>query len=154
MTHVMRWVYLLSDIRIKISYGLSPQWSLLALLSLCLIFVKSLQLIWRSGTCRFHLRVPDLQMSCRDLTTWQGTRIVAPTMATRVTCSIVRAPMIFLWMLDEWSILVDCLVLFSNRSRSAVMKLFCKNGEDLVTEVLIKYHSSSWSSYRWLSARL
>ena len=30
--------------------------------------VKSLQLIWRSGTRRFYLRVPDLQMSCRDLT--------------------------------------------------------------------------------------
>ena len=33
--------------------------------------VKSLQLIWRSGTRRFHLRVPDLQMSCNDLTTRQ-----------------------------------------------------------------------------------
>ena len=30
--------------------------------------VKSLQLIWRSGTRRWHLRVPDLQMSCGDLT--------------------------------------------------------------------------------------
>ena len=40
--------------------------------------VKGLQLIWRSGTHRFHLQVPDLQMSCRDLTTWQCSRIVAP----------------------------------------------------------------------------
>ena len=31
--------------------------------------VKLLQLIWRSGTRRFHLRVPDLQMSCSDLMT-------------------------------------------------------------------------------------
>ena len=31
---------------------------------------KSLQLIWGSGTRRFHLRVPNLQMSCSDLTTW------------------------------------------------------------------------------------
>ena len=30
--------------------------------------IKSLQLIWRSGTRRFNLRVPDLQMSCSDLT--------------------------------------------------------------------------------------
>ena len=30
--------------------------------------VKSLQLIWRSGTRRWNLRVPDLQMSCSDLT--------------------------------------------------------------------------------------
>ena len=28
--------------------------------------VKSLQLIWRSGTFRFRLRVPHLQMSCSD----------------------------------------------------------------------------------------
>ena len=27
--------------------------------------VQSPQLIWRSGILRFHLRVPDLQMSCR-----------------------------------------------------------------------------------------
>ena len=30
--------------------------------------VKSLQLIWKSGIRRFHLRVSDLQMSFRDLT--------------------------------------------------------------------------------------
>ena len=29
---------------------------------------KSLQLIWRSGTRRWNLRVPDLQMSCNDFT--------------------------------------------------------------------------------------
>ena len=40
------------------------------------MLVKTLQLIWRSGTRRWNLRVPDLQMSCRDLTLWQGTRIV------------------------------------------------------------------------------
>ena len=45
------------------------------------LWVKLLQLIWRSGTRRFHLRVPDHQMSCRDLATWQGTRTVYPTMA-------------------------------------------------------------------------
>ena len=39
--------------------------------------VKSLQLIWRSGGRTFHLRVPDPQISCRDLTSWLGTRIVA-----------------------------------------------------------------------------
>ena len=30
--------------------------------------IKSLQLIWISGTRRFHLRVPDLPKSCSDLT--------------------------------------------------------------------------------------
>ena len=43
--------------------------------------VKSLQFIWRSGTRRWNLRAPDLQMCCRDLTTWPGTRRVAPAMA-------------------------------------------------------------------------
>ena len=36
------------------------------------LYVKYLQLIWRSGTRRFHLRAPDLQMNCRDLTLRQG----------------------------------------------------------------------------------
>ena len=33
-----------------------------------LILIKSLQLNWRLGTSRFHRRVPNLQMSCSDLT--------------------------------------------------------------------------------------
>ena len=50
--------------------------------------VKSLQLIWRLGTRRWNLRVPNLQMSCRDLTSRSGARIVVPVIATRVTCPI------------------------------------------------------------------
>ena len=34
--------------------------------------VKILQLIWRSGTRRFHLQVPDLHMSRSDLTRMRG----------------------------------------------------------------------------------
>ena len=49
--------------------------------------VKSLQFIWRLGTRRFHLRVPYLQMSCRDMTTWQGTRIVVSN-GCQMTCPI------------------------------------------------------------------
>ena len=45
------------------------------------LYVKSLQLIWRSGTRKFRRRVPDHQKVCRDLTKWQYTRIVAPAMA-------------------------------------------------------------------------
>ena len=41
----------------------------------------------RSSSLRFHLRVPDLPMSCSDLT-WDGTRPLVPIMATRVTCPI------------------------------------------------------------------
>ena len=57
---------------------------LLGLLSWCPV----LQLIWRSGTRRFHLRVPDLQMNCSDMTWRSGTRTVVPVMATKVTCPI------------------------------------------------------------------
>ena len=40
--------------------------------------VKSLQPIWRLGTCSFHLGVPDLQLICSDLIKRRGTRTVAP----------------------------------------------------------------------------
>ena len=44
-------------------------WLLLGLLSWYpLILVTSLQLIWRLGTHRWNLRVPNLQMGCSDLT--------------------------------------------------------------------------------------
>ena len=39
--------------------------------------IKSLQLICRLGTDRCHQGVPGLQMSCRDLITWQSIRKVA-----------------------------------------------------------------------------
>ena len=42
------------------------------------LWVKSLQLTWRSSTCKWNLWVPDLQLSCSDLTTWHVTRKVAP----------------------------------------------------------------------------
>ena len=54
--------------------------------------VKSLQLIWRSGTRRFHLRVPNLQMNWSDLTYRYVTKIVFLVMATRVTCPIESHP--------------------------------------------------------------
>ena len=38
--------------------------------------VEPLQLIWRLDTHRFNLWVFDFQGSCRDLTAWQGTRII------------------------------------------------------------------------------
>ena len=39
--------------------------------------VRSLQFTWGLDTCIFHLQLPDLQMSRKYLTTWQGTRIKA-----------------------------------------------------------------------------
>ena len=44
--------------------------------------VKSHQLSWRSGTRRWNLRVPDLQMSCSDLTRMRGYQPVLPAMVT------------------------------------------------------------------------
>ena len=50
--------------------------------------IKSPPLIWRWGTCKFHLQVPHLQISASDLITSQGTRTVVPALATRVICPI------------------------------------------------------------------
>ena len=53
---------------------------------------SSLHRIWRSGTRRWHLRVPDLQMSCSQCSEWHNLRYsvmrVVPTMTTKVTCPI------------------------------------------------------------------
>ena len=44
-------------------------WPLLGILSWYPVtLVKSLQLIWRLGTCRLNLQVPNLQMSWSDVT--------------------------------------------------------------------------------------
>ena len=45
-----------------------------------------LQLMWGSGSRRWDLRIPDLQMSCSDNTWKCGTRIVVRALSTRVTC--------------------------------------------------------------------
>ena len=66
---------------------------------------KSLSFIWRSGTRRWNLRVPDLQMNCRDLTTWQGTRIVAPRMVARWHALLT------LWSLNKMDVILHT---FSN----------------------------------------
>ena len=61
-----------------------PQW----------VKVKSLRLIWRSCARRFHLRVCDHQMSWTELTTNDGTRIMASAkfaMMTSSNGSIFRA---------------------------------------------------------------
>ena len=40
--------------------------------------IKSLQTIWRSGTCRLHLLAPKLQMCCSDLTRGIGYQYSSP----------------------------------------------------------------------------
>ena len=57
-------------------------WCGILLVLLSVFEVKSLQLVWKLGTSRFHLRVPNLQMSCSDMTAWQDTRRTAPSLAT------------------------------------------------------------------------
>ena len=50
-------------------------------------FVKSLQLVWKSGTLKSKVRVPDLQ-HCSDLTIWEGANFVTSVMTTRIICLI------------------------------------------------------------------
>ena len=69
--------------------------------------VKSLQLNWRSGTRRFHLRVPDLQMSCSDLTKRWGTRRVAPVMDSSMPHLEAKA----LRSISLWTSLMMCELL-------------------------------------------
>ena len=44
------------------------------------------QLIWRLGTHRFHLRVPDLHLSCSDLTQITGYQDSSPSYCHQVMC--------------------------------------------------------------------
>ena len=69
-----------------------------------LFYVKSLQLIWRSGIRRFHLRVPDLKLSCNDLTRMRVsyTSIITPGVAAVWHCfwfhlTFARAFLAFGW---------------------------------------------------------
>ena len=66
--------------------------------------VKSLQLIWRLGTCRFHLRVPDIQMDCSDLTKMRGYQFSSPINGHQVdmTCLIgSQWPVVFMCSVIE-----------------------------------------------------
>ena len=55
---------------------MSLWWPLLRLFSTIILvpYLWNMQLMWKSGTCWFHLGMPDLQMCGWDLTTLQGTR--------------------------------------------------------------------------------
>ena len=70
---------LLYTLRSKQNAGICqklPWWPLLALLNWHPV-------IWSSHCSSFEDRVPDLQMSCSDLTKRSGTNVVALTMTTR-----------------------------------------------------------------------
>ena len=69
---------------------------------------KPMQLIWRSGTCRLNLRVPDLQMSCKDLTTCQGTRIFAPAMAARQNILLPHSM--------QYDAMIDCVMCYNGNA--------------------------------------
>ena len=48
------------------------------------LWIKSLQVIWRWGTCRFQLRVSYLQMSCRSRLDYiRGNQDISPAMVTK-----------------------------------------------------------------------
>ena len=60
---------------------------------------------------RFHLRVPDLQISCTELTTWQRVRLLQIMASGRHGSLKIQVP-------DDTSILrpLTCLSICSNRS--------------------------------------
>ena len=73
--------------------------------------VKSLQLIWRLDTCRWNLWVPDLQMSCSDLTRMIGYQDSSPSNGHQGTCPVHmqnidqtlnrwRNPIAYRWAMD------------------------------------------------------
>ena len=64
---------------------MSPWWPSLGQLFWCIIFKsKSLTLIWKSGTHRFHINMPDLQISYRDFA-W-----LVPSHYLNQCCNIVN----------------------------------------------------------------
>ena len=74
-------------------WAVLPWWTLLGLQGPTLL-IKSLPLIWRPGTSRWNLLVPDLQMNGSDLTSRWGTRIVVPPATARATCLITLWPQV------------------------------------------------------------
>ena len=57
------------------------------------LYAKLLQHIWRSGSGRFHLPEPDLQMCCSDLRRMKGYQDSNPGNGHQVTCHSVRQNM-------------------------------------------------------------
>ena len=84
--------------------------------------VKSLHLIWRSGTRRWNLPIPDLQISCNVLTSLQGTRMIVPVMSTRVTCPIRW----WLYITDAESPPIDSNINCNIQCSAVIMSVFSK----------------------------
>ena len=87
------------------------------------LLVKSVHFIWRLGTCIFHLRMLDLQMSYKDFTTWKGTRLIALAVSAgkhaplwKLCCNNARS---ILWCGFEYMLHFIChFLLFSVPERS------------------------------------
>ena len=84
--------------------------------------VKSKQLIWRSGTHRFHLLVPNRQMNCGGLT------MIVSNMAVVTTMALWTKLLIFFYV--NRAHLGCCLTKLYTRKR----KLFC-----LINHFWLKY---------------
>ena len=70
-----------------------------------LSLIKSLQPIWRSGTCRFPLLVPGFQISNSDFKRvsvawhgWKGNKLIVPVVVTSMTYLLVYTPKIMTWI--------------------------------------------------------
>ena len=71
-------------------WGVFQAFQLRLLFFLQFLLVLGGLLIWKSGTHRWNLVVPNLLMDGRDFIIWQGTRIAVPVMATGVINPIIR----------------------------------------------------------------
>ena len=86
-------------------YGIPPWWSLLGTGITYLVKSPWLQFISRSGTRRWNLRVPDLQMTCSVSTRSYGSRILVQVVTT-------RRYSLFQYLVSpkgwQWHILISC----------------------------------------------
>ena len=106
-------------------WGMSPWWLLLGLFNWhTLSLIKSLQLIWRSGTRRWNLRVPDLQMRCSDLTRVRGYQVICPNTGHQTTWPIVWNCMTIYFVLYASVVKVNVWIWYTEFLAFAVVLLW------------------------------
>ena len=74
------------------------------------------------SSCKWNLRVPDLQTYCSDWTLWQSARIVVLGMATRVTSLIIKGIDFSLFLDCSLYIHIQALPVYPTRYRFIVLR--------------------------------
>ena len=94
------------------------------------LYIKSLQLFSKSGKHRCYLWLPDLQMNCGDLTTWQSARIGVPAMAAGQHAPLILMH-VMLWVIHDVTVEMmssySSLVVIVFKLYKWVMTLLCPN---------------------------